>query len=276
MENNTWIYYNGELYHAGVKGMRWGKHLPGTDWWKQTTEANYNSITSPASSNNGKNLTYKTAPEWLNRARANIRTAGQAAKIYGRKINLAGRILSKQAGSAISKSAYSVAKGASNAYYTAKNGVGKFWNQAKGFSSEQAAKLSEFAKTAYSEARKNVVNFFTTDSNEINTNHKNRYTKSDTPLSHLDTFQNKQLDDACRSYTHSKASGSFGDKLNYWFQNAQYGIVKGVNNYLKQIGMDDEVDDFISRFKGDSSFRKNRNKRNPTGGHQNNITYMKN
>ena len=272
MENNTWIYYNGELYHAGVKGMQWGKHLPGTDWWKQTTEANYNSITSPASSNNGKNLTYKTAPEWLNRARANIRTAGQAAKIYGNKFKAAtasARVSAKQFG----RNAYNRA---SLGIHNTKKEFNKFFSDPKKYTSEQAAKLSEFAKTAYSEARKNVINFFTTDSNEINTNHKNRYTKSDTPLSHLDTFQNKQLDDACRAYTHSKASGSFGDKLNYWFQNAQYGIVKGVNNYLKQIGMDDEVDDFISRFKGDSSFRKNRNKRNPTGGHQNNITYMKN
>lgn len=276
-DNDSWVYYNGELYHAGVKGMSWGKHLPGTDWWKKTTKANYELLTSPKSTNNGKALEYKTAPNWVNHIRANIHTAGQAAKSYGHKANLAGRILTKQAGAAISKGAYKVAKGASNIYYKAKKGVGKFWNQAKGFSSDQAAKLSEFAKQAYSEARKSVVNFFTTDSNELHTNSKNRNIKSDTPLSHLDVFQNKQLNDACMAYANGKANGSFGNKLNYWFQNAQYGIVKGVNSYLKQIGMDDEVDDFISKFRGDSSYRTQRNKkRYPRGGNGNNVSYTLN
>ncbi len=34
-DGTSWVYVNGELYHSGVKGMKWGKHLPGTDWWKQ-------------------------------------------------------------------------------------------------------------------------------------------------------------------------------------------------------------------------------------------------
>ena len=32
--SDQWVYMNGELYHAGVKGMHWYQHLPGTDWWK--------------------------------------------------------------------------------------------------------------------------------------------------------------------------------------------------------------------------------------------------
>lgn len=42
--SGTWVYYNGELYHAGVKGMRWGFHLPGTDYWKDLGNRAFNKV----------------------------------------------------------------------------------------------------------------------------------------------------------------------------------------------------------------------------------------
>ena len=140
-----WVYYNGELYHAGVKGMQWGKHLPGTDWWKETTGKYLDRARTEYVP--GGNKVYRK-PTFGQKVVANIKTAGQAAKIYGRKARLAGKIVSKQARAAVTRSAYKVAKGTS-----------KLWNQAKGFSAEKVKELSEFAKNAYSKVRGSVTNF---------------------------------------------------------------------------------------------------------------------
>lgn len=266
MNKETYYLKDGVLYHAGVKGMQWGKHLPGTDWWKESLNKYYkqNKVASSGKKVDGTPY-YGYNPTFTQRVKANFNVAGQAAKIYGNKARAAvasAKVGVKQFGKNVSNR---IGYGAHQVSRVAK----KFWNDPKKFTSEQVSKLSELAKSAYSEARKNVVNFFTIDSEEFNTGFENRNNDrlsfdSKTPLSHLDVFQNKQLDDACRAYVHGKASGDFSDRLNYWFQNAQYGIVKGVNSFLKNIGMDDEVDDFISKFKGNSTY-KNQRKRLSSG-----------
>ena len=252
-DKGTWVYYNGELYHAGVKGMSWGKHLPGTDWWKETTQKYYNrgnsNTTRVKDVDERGRVTFrnKNTPNFVQRVKGNLYTAGEAAKLYGRYAKVLGRHAVNNVSQSVSRTGKRI-----------KRKVNRFWRDSKKYTSEQVAKLSEFAKSAYSEARKSVVNFFTTDNAERSTAYRNERYGSSTPLSHLDTFQNKQLDDAVKAYYNGKTNGSFGQKLNYWFQNAQYGIVKGVNSYLKQIGMDDKVDDFISKFRGDSSSRVRR------------------
>lgn len=266
---DTWVYYNGELYHAGVKGMQWGKHLPGTDWWKETYNKYYDKTSAPSKQGVDKETgisytSYREHPEWYKKTKATLQTAGAAAKRYGKYT----KVLAGHAVNNVSKSVTRTGK-------KIKHQAAKFWRDPKKYTSEQAEKLSEFAKQAYSEARKSITNFFTTDSAERSTAYRNERYGSDTPLSHLDTFQNKQLDDAVKAYYSTKTNGSFGNQLNYWFQNAQYGIAKGVNNYLKQIGMDGAVNSFISRFSGKGS-SNNEQKRKPRGGHQNNITYTLN
>ena len=56
--NDSWIYIDGELYHAGIKGMKWGKHLPGTDWWKPVSGRKSNNIV------NIKNSSPYVSPEY--------------------------------------------------------------------------------------------------------------------------------------------------------------------------------------------------------------------
>lgn len=264
MENNdSWVYYNGELYHAGVKGMSWGKHLPGTDWWKVATQKYYQTNKIGGSQKykdvdeKGRTTfrtTYGNNVSTRDKIRANLNVAGQAAKLYGGYISNNAKALGRYGYNAAktgATKAYNAAKtGATKAYNAVKNGTSKYWNAAKGFSSEKIAKLSEFAKQAYSEARKNVVNFFTIDDNELSRHEHNMQMKLDPnmKLSQLDIFENKQLEDAVSLYRKGKENGSFGERVNYWIQNAQYGIVKGVNDYLKQIEMNDEVENFMSKF----------------------------
>jgi len=70
----SWVYVNGELYHVGIKGMQWGKHLPGTDWWRKTTNSNMGGWRPGGKYSLGERIV------------GNLKTAGQAARIYGQKL----------------------------------------------------------------------------------------------------------------------------------------------------------------------------------------------
>lgn len=299
--NDKWTYIDGELYHAGVKGMQWGKHLPGTDWWK--TPIGNKGISSINTSKRGiKGSTANGSSKWEGKHKDRVSkldgknrdgsyTVGYysgesqlARKVnghnngnhdpadrsgplsFGQKWNrFTGNISSKvnrvtKRAGAIARAGYAQARvsakalgknisnRASYAAYKIRKGTSKFWNEAKGYSRERVSELSNFAKNAWNNSREAVTNFFTVDGAEREEALNRRQgISSDTPLTRLDTFQNKQLDEAVQAYLDGKDIGSFNEKVDYYIQNAQYGIVKGVNNFLKKIGMDDEVDNFLNK-----------------------------
>lgn len=205
--NNVWVYYNGELYHAGVKGMHWHQHLPGTDWWKDL----------------GGKVT-----KAYNVASSKFRTARDKAIMKGYQI---GRGIQRKA----NKISYKVKKGTS-----------KLWNEAKGYSSDKIKELKRFAKDAYKSVRESVHNYFKAS---LHSQFKTDVTRT-TSITLLDQFQSKQMRDAVSVYQQGKVNGSFGNTLNQWFQNAQYGIVAGCNKYLKQFNLDDDVDKFMRKLLG--------------------------
>lgn len=243
MENNdSWVYYNGELYHAGVKGMSWGKHLPGTDWWKKTTQQYYQSNKIGAQKykdvdEKGKvqfRTTYGNNVSTRDKIRANLNTAGQAAKdIYGY---------------ARAKASH-VSRRLKNGYYGRQLKKTKLYKSASDFASKVSGKLSEFATNAWAEARNATRTYIAAAKGRrerLNVN---------SSMSFLDTIQNKQMEDAERSYTDGKVNGSVGNTINQFIQNAQYGIVKGINNYLKQMKLDDDVDRFLNKISGGKTRR---------------------
>lgn len=63
-KSGSWVYINGELYHAGVKGMKWGQHLPGTDWWKKISGEFRRGVTTYENQQRNVNraTTYKSGP----------------------------------------------------------------------------------------------------------------------------------------------------------------------------------------------------------------------
>lgn len=235
-----WVYYNGELYHAGVKGMHWYQHLPWTDWWKVGKNA-YNRYMQ-------KNTTTTQKPGYQYVDGKMVPYEPQTKKASKIKaLGSAVRAVSTYAGNQFKNT--KVGRGIRNFKERAELKAIKYFNKAKGFTSEQVAKLSEFARNAYASARTSVQNYFTASlSSQFKTDLSGK-----TTMSHLDEYQSKQMRDCVKVYQDGKVNGSFGNTLNQWFQNAQYGIVKGVNNYLKQIGLDDEVDTFISKVTGKSS-----------------------
>ena len=236
-----WVYVNGELYHAGIKGMKWGKHLPGTDWWKETTSKYYQQNNVGAQrvkdvDEKGK-TTFRTSygnnANLGQRVKANAYAAGQAAKIYGRKARLAGKIVTKKAKAAVSRGAYKVAKGTS-----------KLWNQAKGFGERQIKEFKDKAKKAYDSKKSEILKFFYTSDR---TRHSSVNMEST-----LDSFVNKQLDEATKAYVDAVNNRSSGNMINSFIQTAQFRVASGVNNYLKSIGLDDDVDRFMRKLKKQS------------------------
>ena len=235
--NGTLVHadYYDEMYHAGVKGMQWGKHLPGTDWWKQTTQGYMNSMPYSKSNKPGVALTKNTLG---NKVKANLLTARDAAKSYGHKVNLASRIIGKEAKQKVQRGAYKVAKGTS-----------KLWNEGKGHTKEQINKFKSMSKEAFNGVRNQVHNFFNSVKKEYDHSHIDRYTS----LTHLEQWAKKETGEAAHAYVQSVAKGGAGNMINSFIQSAQAKVAVGVNQFLKNIGMTDQVDKFLSKFMGNSA-----------------------
>ena len=249
--NNQWVYYNGELYHAGVKGMQWGKHLPGTDWWKTTTQQYYNqgnsNTTRVKDVDERGRVTFRdrNTPNFIQRVKGNLYTAGQAAKIYGNKIRAAtasARVNVKQFGKSVSnKVGYRI--------HQARKGVSKFWNNAKGYSTDKINKLKDSARNAYSSVRTEAQNI-------LNKYYDNSFTKpgSKKPIitgksgdNELYSYVTKEYKEAIESYNQKLADGPIGKQLNSFIQIAQYNVISGCARWLDSIGMDDEVASFLKK-----------------------------
>ena len=202
----TWVYINGELYHAGIKGMHWYQHLPGTDWWK--TFKNYRDMDT-----HYQNMTGNKSSKLKSTVTAIRSTARDMKNTYGNYLKGEASYYGEKMKKGARNAYNTVSTGVRNAAKSVKSGTSKFWNDAKGFTSEQIAKLSELAKNAYASVRGSVTNFLE---------------------------KGKGLDD----YIKQKISGS---GVNAWFENAKQGILKGVNSFLDKIGMRKETDSFITK-----------------------------
>jgi len=297
--NSSDVYYvkDGELYHYGRPGMQWGKHLPGTTYWKENINAkglpntpeNFDpsayiksvggsaqrTNTSVAVADSYRNYTGRSVDKSLRRGREKY--TQQALYRQNAKKNMnaghGGRAnsqivedgadkgqyhtLSGKAGQAARNAANSVSNAAKRAQFYATNDKARswLWNSAKGWAKGQIEAFKKSANNAYQSLRSNVHNVFR--------NSRTSYFKSGgmsgkTPLSHLDKMVGTEYEEALATYRNSMTNGSVGNTMNTFIQTAQFNVVKGLNSFLKKIGLDDEVDDFISKFRGESAFGKKR------------------
>lgn len=98
--NSRWMYidgelyhYDDELYHYGRPGMEWGKHLPGTDWWKEKigkisnyynqSRRDYLEKTARGANASGSDRTINGAT----RAKATINALRDTARYVGRGVD---------------------------------------------------------------------------------------------------------------------------------------------------------------------------------------------
>ena len=138
-KGGRWVYINGELYHAGIKGMQWGKHLPGTDWWKIGKNA-YN-----------RYMSGHTSSTKVNTQGGSATLTGKPSKIAG--IGYAGKVVATYAGNQARNTARrignKVGSAATSAYNTARRVGTSAYNTARRVGSKVGNKISSAATNAY-------------------------------------------------------------------------------------------------------------------------------
>ena len=210
-----------EFYHAGIKGMKWGKHLPGTDWWKGTT--NY----------------YK---QHVNRGgsnfQANVYATKEAAKKYGGYVKDNTKTV-----------ANAVKNKAENTWNKTKKGTSKLWNTAKGYSSKKIAELKKEAKKEYRNVKKEVHKIMDEYKNSLSVYNKNK--KWSSSIGDYNYLKHRTEDaylKACGAYLNAKINGSFKNTVNSFISMAKFDVIRGINLYLDTMGLDYEVDNFLRKF----------------------------
>ena len=222
--DEEYILKDGTLYHAGVKGMKWGKHLPGTEWWKGTTNFYKQHV-----NRNGSNF------------QANVYATKESAKKYAGYLKDNTKTIAK-----------AVKNKTSDTWNNAKKGTSKLWNSTKGYSEKKINEFKKSAKKAYENSRKSIhkilENEFKNARNWDNyVNGRQIFVSNDFVNNALEDYYNKEYSDVYKAYENSKKNGSFAKYVNLFIQMAQYSFSLGCSRYLKSIGMDDEVASFFKK-----------------------------
>ena len=230
----SWVYINGELYHYGRPGMEWGKHLPGTDWWKAQTakvanvykqaKADYQRDT--AMGRYGSNRTVNGAT----RARATVSALRKTASYLGKGLTKYGKKLPGHMVNEARNIGRNIREDARDLGVKAK----KFAKNPKGF-------INNYAKARWAEVRSFIQKFHKDSANRANSS-----VNSNTLLS---KFVNSQAQESCEAYAKMMDQGGVTTSINTAIQSAQYNIVNGINSWLQSKGWDDEVDDFMRKLK---------------------------
>jgi len=241
----SWVYMDGELYHYGRPGMEWGKHLPGTDWWKETYARNLNNATTYGKKKN--NVFTKIG--------AGLRTARAAARINAGKLKDATgyELNNLRVKSGLTKANFNKAKDkVRNTFTNIKTGTSALYNKAKGYSSEKIAALKDKAHKAYSQSANKVHDFmksYYSGSHDKNNVLANKTVTGKSGINYLNTYVASAQGKACKAYMTSTVNGHVGDEINSFLQITKYNAIAGAARFLDSIGLDDEVASFLNKFK---------------------------
>lgn len=240
----TWTYINGELYHFGRPGMQWGKHLPGTDWWKETYARNLANT----------NYTNARGNTTLRKIGAGLRTAKLAFNINKGKIKDAlGYEISSAAkrGSRAVRNAYGKVKtGVSNAYTAAKNGTSRLYNAAKGYSQEKIAAMKESARTHYQKVKTNVHGILDKQYGKVSEIYNNPYLlldKKGDSTNYLTKYVMKAAGNSFGNYSKATANGPLGKMFGSLLETGGVRALAAASKVLDRFGLDDEVDKLLNK-----------------------------
>lgn len=220
-----------ELYHYGRPGMEWGKHLPGTDWWKQKVGGIKSHFKSEYNSRGG-NSTYQIGPSSYG-SHYGTSSAGKRTKTRA------------AVGAAVSTAKY-IGRGLVK---YGKKLPGHMVNEAKNIGKN----LKLDAKESFQKRRKEVLSYFEKYYESTNGRSNTQKLNSGT---HLDAILKKEENEALSAWSKAAMKGGLGNTLNHLLQTTQYRVASAVNSYLKSKNMDKKVDKFLSKFMGKSSAQR--------------------
>lgn len=230
-EKNTYIYYNGELYHAGVKGMQWGKHLPGTDWWKQFPVRTENSrpiLSSAKSSRQRPN----SKVDKIAKKMENYRPVNKDFDEFN--IPVSYRRVGDERPFRIR---------------------GPYWRKtAEKDRKNPFFQIKKHTVRAYRKIRDKAFSLLKKSIDKYVDKSFGKYLEySYTPpkgsdlINHLQPYVEKESDEALTTYINAVSTGDIGDYINSFIQSSQMNIVNGCARFLDSVGLDDEVNNFLNK-----------------------------
>ena len=134
------------------------------------------------------------------------------------------------------------------------------WQNVKGFASNAKKNFNRYYGTEAKQRMtiKGAHNYNNADWYDYKKNNPGEIKRKNSnsaisTTSHLEEYMAKQIRDGNAVADDLLNNPSILNKLNMVLQNTQFRVAYNVNNMLKKMGLDDEVDDLISKFTGEES-----------------------
>lgn len=279
MNNDTWIYYNGELYHAGVKGMQWGKHLPGTTWWKDFPgrqriskagdQLNNKLRNSPVIPKNQRNFRggikgTNVGPEYEQELEFNSQEnvyPGSKPKSKSSRFRPQSKVdkidkklenyqpLNKEFDEFNNPVSYR--KVNDERPFRIR---GPYWRDVSEKNNKDPIfQIKKYATRTYRKLRDKAFAFLKKSIDTYIDKSFSKYLEYYSPpkgsdkINHLRPYIEKESDEALTTYITAVSTGDIGDYINSFIQSSQMNIVNGCSRFLDSVGLDDEVYSFLKK-----------------------------
>jgi hypothetical protein len=262
-ENNTWTYQNGELYHYGRPGMKWGKTIFGgidnpksliydPNYGKERFPFKPNSSQSTRRERPSSSASERVISKINNRPKNSGSVSGRKRPSASAAERIADRIPNSSGSTTNTGRKRPSASAAERIADRIPNSSGSTTNNSPkhGISVQYGDPIENRKKPFYK-----IGNEFL-DNRDNYDRHKEHTLESDRNT-HLELAVAKQIQDGEEAYGMMMTNRRTKDMLNLAIQNAQYNIVSGLNNLVRNLGIDKQVDSFLDIFLGDKKSTKN-------------------
>ena len=254
-ENNTWTYQNGELYHYGRPGMKWGKTIfGGIDNPKSLIyDPNYGKGRFPFTSNSSQ-TTRRERPSSSASERVNSKINNRpnnSGSLSGRKrpsASAAERIASRIPNSSDSKINNASKHGIRGGSISIGSNSDKTRNGIKDI-------FMNMGDRHYKEG-----NDFLNNRDDHNRYSQEKLFKDESGRSsYLESAMDELIQNGEGAYAEMMTNSRVKSVLNLSIQNAKYDLVSGLNDLVNKLGIGKQVDSVLNKFIGNKNTKKSEN-----------------